>query len=68
MLPIKLPILDRDVGSVVMVVYEGEVAVLVFQGKLELWVYWHHILVCCRDLYYQLECERWGMIGVVLGV
>lgn len=49
------------------VIYEGEVAVLSLQGKLELCVWWHYILVCCRDLYHHLQCERWEMIRVVWG-
>lgn len=51
-----------------MIVCEGEVAVLGAQGEFEPHVSWRYILVCCRDLYNQLECERWGAVSGGVGV
>lgn len=51
-----------------MIIREGEVAVFSAQGEFELHVSWCYILVYCRDLHDQLECERSGMVSSGVGV
>lgn len=49
------------------IICEGEVAVLGAQGESEPHVCRRYVLVCCRDLYNQLECERWGTVSGGVG-
>lgn len=46
------------------IVYEGEVAVVSAQGKLELDILWSYVLVYCGDLHNKLECGRQGLVIV----